>query len=116
VLPFDNRLRRPAEFRYVLASGRRARHGCFVIHHVVDRRADAGDSALGAIVGFVVGRTVGNSVARHQVTRRLRAQMAQRLSGLPASSATVVRALPGAADADSATIARDLDLAFGRLR
>jgi ribonuclease P protein component len=112
VLPYDNRLRRPADFRDVLANGRRARNGCFVIHHVVDR-TDGHTVGSDPIVGFVVGRSVGNSVARHRVARRLRAQMALRLADLAATSATVVRALPGAAEADSATIARDLDSAFG---
>jgi ribonuclease P protein component len=73
-------------------------------------------SASVPIVGFVVGRSVGNSVARHQVSRRLRAQMRERLSVLPSSSATVVRALPGAAAVNSATLGRDLDAALSRLR
>jgi ribonuclease P protein component len=68
------------------------------------------------IVGFVVGRAVGNSVVRHRVSRRLRAEVAARLDVLPASSSTVVRALPSASECDSATLARDLDLALTQLR
>jgi ribonuclease P protein component len=124
VLPHENRLRRPAEFRSVIASGRRARRGCVVVHVLAGppdgaKRPGSADHELFAtvpIVGFVVGRSVGNSVARHQVSRRLRAQMRERLSALPSSSATVVRALPGAAAVNSATLGRDLDAALSRLR
>jgi ribonuclease P protein component len=114
VLPYANRLRRPAQFRSVMAAGRRARRGCLVVHVLADGDQESARSA--PIVGFVVGRSVGNSVARHQVSRRLRAQMRDRLASLPPTSATVVRALPGAAAQDSATLGRDLDAALGRLR
>lgn len=52
---------------------------------------------------------------RHQVSRRLRAQLAQRLALLPAGSRTVVRALPAAAGRSSAELGTDLDAAFARL-
>jgi ribonuclease P protein component len=115
VLPYENRLRRPAEFRSVISTGRRARRGCLVVH-VLAAGVDRELRQTAPIVGFVVGRSVGNSVARHQVSRRLRAQMRARLDALPATSATVVRALPGAADQDSAALGRDLDAALSRLR
>jgi ribonuclease P protein component len=66
-------------------------------------------------VGFVVGKSVGNSVVRHRVTRRLRAIIAVRLNSLPAGSATVVRALPSAAQASSAALSADIDSALARL-
>jgi ribonuclease P protein component len=56
------------------------------------------------------------SMFRRDPTRRLRAQMQSRLATLPATCAVVVRALPGAGDADSATLGRELDAALGRLR
>lgn len=68
-----------------------------------------------ALVGLVVGRAVGGSVVRHRVSRRLRAQLAQRLALLAPGSATVVRALPAAAEADSAALGRDLDAALRRV-
>lgn len=68
-----------------------------------------------AAVGFVVSKAVGGSVVRHRVTRRLRAQVFARLERLPSGSGTVVRALPAAADADSAALGRDLDRALERL-
>jgi ribonuclease P protein component len=119
VLPYDNRLRRPAEFRSVIAAGKRARGGALIVHFVADRSADAQAEAASTqwrpIVGFVVGKAVGNSVVRHRVTRRLRAQLQSRLPSLPARSAIVIRALAGADAMDSATISRELDLVLGRV-
>jgi ribonuclease P protein component len=67
------------------------------------------------LVGFVVGKGVGPSVVRHRVSRRLRAEMAQRLPQLPPGSGTVVRALPPAAAATSTELGSDLDAALARL-
>jgi ribonuclease P protein component len=113
VLSIDNRLRRPTEFRAVIAGGAKVRRGSLVVHQLVSPAMS--DPVGPPIVGFVVGRAVGPSVVRHRVTRRLRAQVRERLGGLPAGSATVVRALPGAAVADSQTLGRDLDAALTRL-
>lgn len=68
-----------------------------------------------ARAGFVVGRAVGGSVVRHRTVRRLRHLVRDRLGLLPAGSLLVVRALPPAAEADSAALGRDLDLALDRL-
>ena len=54
-------------------------------------------------------------MVRHRVSRRLRAQLGARLTALPQGSATVVRALPASATADSAVLAADLDRALHRL-
>jgi ribonuclease P protein component len=67
------------------------------------------------VVGFVVGKGVGGSVVRHRVSRRLRHEMARRVDLLPLGSGTVVRALPGAAEDDSARFGSDLDVALERL-
>jgi ribonuclease P protein component len=56
-----------------------------------------------------VSKAVGGSVVRHAVTRKLRHLMAPRLGALPVGSQVVVRALPGASDASSTTLADDLD-------
>jgi ribonuclease P protein component len=63
----------------------------------------------------VVGKTVGNSVVRHRVTRRLRAVVRGELDRLPPGSDLVVRARPEAADADSASLHRDLAKGLDRL-
>jgi ribonuclease P protein component len=102
-------MRRSTDFTSVVRDGIRARGGRVVVHH----RAFADDGA--PLVGLVVSKAVGGSVVRHQVSRRLRAQLAQRLDALPAGSGTVVRALPEAADASSAELGADLDRALTRL-
>ena len=64
--------------------------------------------------GFVVSKAVGGSVVRHAVVRRLRPLVAERLSALPPGSRVVLRALPAAAAATSAMLARDLDAALDK--
>ena len=66
-------------------------------------------------MGLVVGKAVGTSVVRHQVSRRLRAQLRPRLDLLPAGADLVVRALPEAATASSAALGRDLDRVLTKL-
>jgi ribonuclease P protein component len=109
MLPRENRMRRSAEFASVLRSGARARRG-----HVVVYRQPALRSGR-PVVGLVVGKSVGGSVVRHQVSRRLRAQLASRLDALADGCGLVVRALPGAAQATSADLGADLDAALSRL-
>jgi ribonuclease P protein component len=103
-------MRSSADFAAVVRRGSRARRGTVVVHFLPDAHLGAP-----ALVGFVVGRPVGDSVTRHRVSRRLRAQVASRLDRLPTSSATVVRALPEAAGAESGRLGRDLDAALDRL-
>jgi ribonuclease P protein component len=103
-------MRRSTDFASVVRRGARARGSAVVVHQRLGIGADA------ALVGFVVNKGVGGSVVRHRVTRRLRAQLAQRLAGLPDGSGTVVRALPAAADATSAQLGAALDHALARLR
>jgi ribonuclease P protein component len=69
----------------------------------------------GARAGFVVGRSVGNSVARHRVTRRLRAVVGDELHRLPSTADLVVRARPEAAEATSEVLRRDLTAGLDRL-
>jgi ribonuclease P protein component len=102
-------MRRSNDFGSVVRTGRRARRGRLVVHHRNELHTGP------ALVGLVVGKAVGGSVVRHQVSRRLRAQLALRLDGLPTGSGTVVRALPGAGAASSAELGSDLDAALARL-
>ena len=62
-----------------------------------------------------MSKAVGGAVVRNKVKRRLRHLMRDRVSLLPPGSLVVVRALPGAGDADHAQLARDLDAALERL-
>ena len=66
-------------------------------------------------MGLTIGKAVGNSVIRHRTARRLRHLAASRLAGLAEGSRLVVRALPGAGEASSEELGRDLDAALARL-
>jgi ribonuclease P protein component len=121
VLPAAFRMRRSADFSSVVRSGDRVRRGCLVVHvgtpepRRVDAPAPSPEVSGTPLVGLVVGRSVGGSVVRHRVSRRLRAVAADRLTLLPPGSGTVIRALPGAAEAPSVRLAADLDAALERL-
>jgi ribonuclease P protein component len=110
VLPAPARLRRREDFTLAVRRGRRAGRNTLVVHYLTPE--GAGPVAR---VGFVVGRAVGNSVVRHRTARQLRHLVRDRLDRLPAGSMLVIRALPAAAGADSATLGRDLDAALSRL-
>ncbi|MCT4354890.1 ribonuclease P protein component [Streptomyces sp. Je 1-79] len=117
MLPTENRLRRREDFATAVRRGRRAGRPLLVVH----LRSGAtnphapGESAPLTRAGFVVSKAVGGAVVRNQVKRRLRHLVRERLSELPPGSLVVVRALPGAGDADHAQLARDLDAALQRL-
>jgi ribonuclease P protein component len=113
VLPAPARLRRREDFTLAVRRGTRAGRGTLVVHYLSPDLAGAVTPT--ARVGFVVGRTVGGSVIRHRTVRRLRHLVRDRLDRLPAGSVVVVQALPPAADADSTSLARDLDAALTRL-
>jgi ribonuclease P protein component len=71
-------------------------------------------------VGFVVSKAVGNAVVRNRVKRRLRAAVAEqltgRLKGHPGAT-VVVRALPPSGTAEWGELKNDLDSALaGALR
>ena len=111
MLPAQARLRRRPEFTEVVRSGRRAGRPTLVLHYLAERPAPPDGGAAdpgGPRAGFVVGKGVGNSVCRHRVTRQLRHLVREELHRLPAGTDLVVRARPGAADADAATLRRDL--------
>ncbi|MFF5919449.1 ribonuclease P protein component [Streptomyces flavochromogenes] len=117
MLPTENRLRRREDFATAVRRGRRAGRPLLVVH----LRSGAtnphapGESAPPARAGFVVSKAVGGAVVRNQVKRRLRHLVRDRLTELPPGSLVVVRALPGAGDAEHAQLARDLDAALQRL-
>ncbi|MCH0538768.1 ribonuclease P protein component [Streptomyces sp. MUM 203J] len=117
MLPTENRLRRREDFATAVRRGRRAGRPTLVVHlrsGTTDPHAP-GESAPPTRAGFVVSKAVGGAVVRNQVKRRLRHLMRERLAALPPGSLVVVRALPGAGDADHAQLARDLDAALRRL-
>ena len=116
MLPAPNRMRSSGEFSTVTRHGRRIRAGDVVVYLSPPAEGGGAEPAPAVTkVGLIVGRSVGGSVLRHQVSRRLRAQLAGMLDRIPAGSRLVVRALPSAATARSAALGRDLGTAVGRL-
>ena len=107
-------MRRSADFGAAVRGGRRAGRTTLVAHLAVP--ADPSPPADAAVLaGFVVSKAVGPAVVRTAVKRRLRHLVRARLDLLPPGSRLVVRALPPAAAADSATLGADLDSALRKL-
>jgi ribonuclease P protein component len=106
-----HRLTNGRGFATTIRQGRRAGRSTVVVHLA----EAAGDHHPDPRVGLVVGKAVGNAVTRNQVKRRLRHLARERLDSLPAGSVLVLRALPPAAGASSATLGRDVDEALRRL-
>ncbi|AUS78796.1 ribonuclease P protein component [Actinoalloteichus sp. AHMU CJ021] len=82
------------------------------------RRSQRSSSVPGSAstrVGFVVSKAVGNAVVRHQVARRLRHVVRERLAAIPRGTSLVVRALPPSATASSRELAADVDRLLARL-
>lgn len=110
MLPAVNRIRLPDEFRSVFRQGTKAGSRQLVVHCL-----QTPDVAHAPRVGFVVSKAVGNAVVRNRVKRRLRELMRARLPHLGGGLHLVIRALPAAAEADSAKLGRSLDSALRRL-
>ena len=108
MLPSGNRLRRSSDFPDTTRRGVRASRSLLVVHVAPP---PTGLEPL-TRVGLSVGKGVGGSVVRHKVSRRLRAEMRGRIRLVPNGSTVVVRALPGAASASSATLGRELESAL----
>ncbi|GAA2610734.1 ribonuclease P protein component [Streptomyces axinellae] len=116
MLPTENRLRRREDFATAVRRGRRAGRPLLVVH--LRSRTDPhvpGEEVPPVRAGFVVSKAVGNAVVRNRVKRRLRHLMRGRLTALAPGSLVVVRALPGAGEAEYAALVRDLDAALRRL-
>jgi ribonuclease P protein component len=105
-------MRRPEEFRDAVRGGARAGCSTLVVHVRPGERHDG----AAAHIGFIVNKSVGSAVVRNRVQRRLRHLLASWASDLPAGTLVVVRALPAAADAPGAELARDVDACLRRAR
>jgi ribonuclease P protein component len=95
----------------VTKRGRRARSGSVVVYLL----AEPAGTGVPSKIGLVVSKAVGASVVRHQVSRRLRAQLQQRLERIPSGAKLVVRALPETSRASSAVLGQDLSRALDKL-
>jgi ribonuclease P protein component len=65
--------------------------------------------------GLIVSKAVGTAVVRHRVARRLRHICADLIHELPVEVDIVIRALPGAVDASTAELDRQLRAALRKL-
>lgn len=96
MLPRSHRLTRPDDFRRTIRAGIKAVHPSVIVYGVVAAEVQADTPPR---VGVTVSKAVGGSVVRHRVARVIRHAMAEEISGLPAGSSWVIRALPEAASA-----------------
>ncbi|PZG02264.1 ribonuclease P protein component [Micromonospora deserti] len=130
MLAAAQRLRRSTDFAAAVRGGRRAGRGAVVVHLSPPapleataatspepaRSTGAEQTSAPTRAGFVVSKAVGPAVVRNRVRRRLRHLVRERLTGLPAGSTLVVRALPAAADASYSRLGADLDAAIAAAR
>lgn len=83
-----------------------------VVHVLLhDEQANGPDPVIrvgGPRFGLIVSKAVGPAVVRHRVARRLRHICARVVAELPADADIVLRALPGAADASSEELLKQL--------
>lgn len=114
MLSHDHRLHRPADFTDVVRRGRRSSRPLLTVHFLLPAELDGAPAApaVPARAGLVISKAVGGAVVRHQVARRLRHLLRERITGLPAGARLVVRAAPPAGSATSAALAVDLDTAL----
>ena len=113
MLPAGHRLRASSDFAATFRGPGGARAGStLIVVHANQADARAGQPPR---VGFVVSKAVGNAVVRNRTKRRLRALMAARLSAVPAGTDLVIRANPVAAQANSASLAIELDTLLARV-
>ncbi|GAA2166664.1 ribonuclease P protein component [Pedococcus bigeumensis] len=113
MLPAGHRLRASSDFAATFRGPRGARAGStLIVVHANQADARAGQPPR---VGFVVSKAVGNAVVRNRTKRRLRALMAARVAALPAGTDLVIRANPVAAQANSASLAAELDGLLARV-
>ncbi|MBC7403467.1 MAG: ribonuclease P protein component [Microbacteriaceae bacterium] len=88
-----NRLVRADDYRRLVRRGHRVAtpHAVVYIAHSDDLRSPR--------FGFIVAKTVGIAADRNLVRRRLKALSFMAMSGVPAGTEIVIRALPGSAQA-----------------
>ena len=102
-------MRKSEDFSTTVRHGSKAGRMNLVVHVLPDA-ARLGDSE----VGFVVSRAVGSAVVRNRVKRQLRHLMRLHVDRLPAGCRVVVRALPSASEAPTATLDAELEAALQR--
>lgn len=102
MLARPNRLTRGTDYKAVVRRGRRC-VGALTVTYVSDP-----DDDRATRFGFIVSKQVGSAVMRNTVRRRLKAVCSERLENLRPGVDIVIRALPGAADADFGDLRDDV--------
>ncbi|MFJ4656005.1 ribonuclease P protein component [Nocardia sp. NPDC088792] len=119
MLPEHHRLHRRIDFSRTVRQGRRIGRRDLVVHLLLhDDQANGSDPAIrvgGPRFGLIVSKAVGPAVVRHRVARRLRHICASFVAELPDGADVVIRALPGAADATSEDLHRQLHAGLRKL-
>ena len=93
---------RPEDFRTVVRRGRRSSSALAVYYRLEREPSDP------VRFGFIVARAVGGAVDRNLVRRRMRAVGRQLVDAGARGSDVVVRALPGSAQHDWASLSADM--------
>ncbi|WP_084528465.1 ribonuclease P protein component [Nocardia crassostreae] len=120
MLPEPFQLHRRTDFSRTVRQGRRIGRRDLVVHILLhnDDEASGSDPAIrvgGPRFGLIVSKAVGPAVVRHRVARRLRHICASLATELPDGADIVIRALPGAADAPSADMHRQMQSGLRKL-
>ncbi len=93
MLPAVHRMRSSEDFRQVRRRGKK-----YIVPGLVIHGSQAFFAPGASRVGITVGKDCGNSVARHRLSRRIRAAMAPLMTQLPPGYGIVIRALPEATE------------------
>ena len=113
MLPAAHRMLRSEDFTTAVRSGARSGSRRLVIHY----RAGGAGATAPALVGVVVPKNqVARAAHRNRIKRRVRALMAQRVTGLEPGARLVVRGLAGADGATSRELGADIDRLLARSR
>lgn len=103
-----NRITSADDYRVIVRRGAKVA-GAHTVTYVRSR-----ESGTDARFGFIVSKKVGNAVRRNLVRRRLKAVCHDALVGGVRGVDVVVRALPGAADAEFGTLRSEVLDALAR--
>ena len=102
MLPKQNRVVRPEDFRTVVRRARRSSSPLAVYYRLERSENDP------ARFGFIVSRTVGGAVERNLMRRRMRAIGRELVDAGAHGADVVVRALPGSAQHGWASLSADM--------
>ena len=100
MLPRQNRLTRPDDFRRTIRAGSKVVTPTVIVYGLLSGGSAEADVEAPR-VGVTVNKAVGGSVVRHRVARQVRHTMAEVMGECPPASSWVIRALPAAPHSES---------------